>query len=617
MAKKETLLGGAIWALGWLLILLPVALAFLFVYLYGVTVVHVDQWEIIPRFEKLSLGTLGVSDLFAPHNQHRMLFPWIAMLGLGTITKYNNVAEMYFTLACFLGMLTALFLVFRGSIKPRLPFLLPVFFVPIAFLVFSLSQHENMLWGFQLQFGLVQVSSVLALCLLYFSGYERLRKLVFPAALTSATVATFSAASGLFVWWVGLLQLLIGPVEKPTKKWLVGAWGLVGVGEWIVYFSNNSQGASTPLLRLLLTDPVAGTKLFLTSGMESFLTLLGYSLFWQQNLAFVGGILLLGLVAVATFLLYRDRDFGGSSFWIALVLFSLFTLASITVGRLEYYGETPFMPRYNSFSIPVVIGIYVVLLRSALSKKSYLTSALLGSRSALIMLSVPFSYSEGVEAGRATALYREEAAFILATYETQPDALLGAFDFTNPEFERVRERAPILEALGYNVFSEPQQRRVLPPPLSDLSPVHSATLNETMVFPEDKMDQDWQALVTQLDNSSQANNSSQGDKSFVEVAGWAVDAKAEDVAGGVYLDIDGKLFPAYYGMGIGEGAGQLVYRQELADSVGMPPYGNPWFQRAIPVSEIGTGKHEMSVIVLTRDRERYYQPDKEVSFEIR
>src|SRR5215204_2407033 len=611
MAKKETLLGGAIWALGWLLILLPVALAFLFVYLYGVTVVHVDQWEIIPRFEKLSLGTLGVSDLFAPHNQHRMLFPWIIMLGLGTITKYNNVAEMYFTLACFLGMLTALILVFRGSIKPRLPFLLPVFFVPIAFLVFSLIQHENMLWGFQLQFGLVQVSSVLALCLLYFSGYERLRKLVFPAALTSATVATFSAASGLFVWWVGLLQLLIGPVEKPTKKWLVGAWGLIGVGEWIVYFSNNSQGASTPLLRLLLTDPIAGTKLFLTSGMESFLTLLGHSLFGQQSLAFVSGMLLLGLVAVATLLLYRDRDFGGSSFWIALVLFSLFTLASITVGRLGIDGGMPLLPRYNSFSIPAVIGIYVVLLRSALSKKSYLTSALLGSLSALIMLSVPFSYSEGVKAGRATALYREEAAFILATYETQPDALLGAFDFTNPEFERVRERAPILEALGYNVFSEPQQRRVLPPPLSDLSPVHSATLNETMVFPEDKMDQDWQALVTQLDNSSQANNSSQGDKSFVEVAGWAVDAEAEDVAGGVYLDIDGKLFPAFYG-GIG------IYRQELADSLGIPPYGGrSWFQRAIPVSEIGTGKHEMSVIVLTRDRERYYQPDKEVSFEIR
>ena len=75
IAKKETLLGGAIWTLGWLLILLPVALAFLFVYLYGVTVVHIDQWEIIPLFEKLSLGTLAVSDLFAPHNQHRCFSP--------------------------------------------------------------------------------------------------------------------------------------------------------------------------------------------------------------------------------------------------------------------------------------------------------------------------------------------------------------------------------------------------------------------------------------------------------------------------------------------------------------------------------------------------------------
>jgi hypothetical protein len=91
------------------------------------------------------------------------------------------------------------------------------------------------------------------------------------------------------------------------------------------------------------------------------------------------------------------------------------------------------------------------------------------------------------------------------------------------------------------------------------------------------------------------------------LTGWAVDAKHENAAGGVYVDIDGKLFPAFYGIG----------RQDVANSLGVSSYRYSGFERAIPTSEIGVGTHELSVIVLTNDREGYYRPDQKVAFGVR
>jgi hypothetical protein len=54
--------------------------------------------------------------------------------------------------------------------------------------------------------------------------------------------------------------------------------------------------------------------------------------------------------------------------------------------------------------------------------------------------------------GRAQEVSRERAAHVLETYRSQPDARLVAL---YPRPETVRSRAPLLERLGYNVFSEP------------------------------------------------------------------------------------------------------------------------------------------------------------------
>jgi hypothetical protein len=52
----------------YLLMVLPGALAFLYVRLFGVNVPYWDQWWIVTLFEKLNAGSLHMSDLWSQAN---------------------------------------------------------------------------------------------------------------------------------------------------------------------------------------------------------------------------------------------------------------------------------------------------------------------------------------------------------------------------------------------------------------------------------------------------------------------------------------------------------------------------------------------------------------------
>ena len=55
----------------------------------------------------------------------------------------------------------------------------------------------------------------------------------------------------------------------------------------------------------------------------------------------------------------------------------------------------------------------------------------------------------------------------------------------------------------------------------------------------------------------------------------------------------------------------------MADSLGAPSYRYSGFERALPISEIGAGTHDLSVVVLTADREGYYRTDQKAALEVR
>ena len=424
----------------WLLVLIPAALPYLYVRAFGVNVVFADAWDMVLVFHKFFSGRLTFADLYAQHIEHRMFFPRVAELLLGLLTRYNNVAEMYVVVSCFLITAVVLLVAFRREIGLPL-----IFFVPVALLIFSFRQYENMLFGFQISFAFTQTFGVLALYLLS-SSRGNFGAYAFAAALGSATIASFSTAQGLLVWPAGLLGLLLGSGARPGKKVLLGLWGLVGVAEWVAYFVDYHTPRGHP--------PLLDALGHIGTAPGYFLTLLGSALFWQPEHAYEGG-LVIGCLALAMFLATYGRGvLRQHPFWISLLFYSLLILATITLGRSGMFGALQATAsRYTTFSVLAVASLYALLAKMVFATTaSVLRTVLLLALFGIILLSAGVSYRDGIEVGRAQEVSGERAAHVLETYRSQPDARLVAL---YPRPETVRSRAPFLERLGYNVFSEP------------------------------------------------------------------------------------------------------------------------------------------------------------------
>ncbi len=431
------------------MILLPGILSVAYVHQFGVNVIFKDQFEMVENFWQLYYGSLSFSDVWEPHNEHRFLFPRIALLALGTITEWNSVAEMYLIQFCLFGTLAGLWLAFGSGSRAG-----PLLFVPVAFMVFTLSQSDNLLWGYQITFAFAQTFSVLALCFLYLSGRGGKWKFAVPIALASGTIAAFSAIQGLLVWPAGLLQILIAPLERRAKGFLAAAWGSTGVLVWVAYFVDYEPNVvSSPFG--LLAHPVAGAGRFLSLLGDSLYT--GKTLFSsQRDFAFANGLLVLGLAVVGLLLVYKYGKLGRYSFWLSLLAFSFLVLLSITAGRSESGADSVSASRYVTFSVLAVISVYAILAKLWAERKTRFASALLGVLLTVILLNIPLSYERGIADGVKTKTERKEAALLLYTYESQSDESLRPLRRRNPE--SVRRLAPILEDLGYNVFSGPRPR---------------------------------------------------------------------------------------------------------------------------------------------------------------
>ena len=451
--KKTGSFDSALGFFSLLLILLPAAFGVLYVHTFGVSVVDSDAWSVVPLFDKWFSGTLQVSDLWSQHNAHRPFFPNIAYIFLGVLTEYNNVAEMYLIQACLFVTLLVLLLAFIDNIRFRPSWLF--LFVPVALLIFSLRQYKNMLNGYQINFTFTEMFGILALFLLYLLARRRsFRKVAFAAALASATVASYSVLAGLMVWPAGLLQLFLSPSVRLQKRVYTILWGLSGILVWVVYFIGWDAPGKGTLLHAL-RHPLR--------GMHYYVNLLGSSLFWKPNSALLGGLLLICLALVSLLLIYKYGRLREYRFWISLLLYSLLILGTIMVGNSELgVNQAVTAKRYTTFPILAVVAVYVMLAKTALERRSIPNAALLVALSGLILLSTSVSYREGIKKGREERAHNEEQAYVLYTYESQTDDALSEL---MRRTDVVRQQAPTLQRLGYNVFSgESQVPKAQPDP---------------------------------------------------------------------------------------------------------------------------------------------------------
>ena len=114
-------------------------------------------------------------------------------------------------------------------------------------------------------------------------------------------------------------------------------------------------------------------------------------------------------------------------------------------------GRVWFAIRYNSYTIYLVISLYLIFVDFFMQKKLYYIKILGFIFLGLILFSLPFSYIEGITAGRSDKIAKMEDAFILSTYKTEPSY---AFLKLYPGESTIEALAPVLQKLKYNVFSE-------------------------------------------------------------------------------------------------------------------------------------------------------------------
>lgn len=429
------------------LIIVPPTIEFLYICRFSVDVPWWDEWALVDLLQSWSRQDIGrvIALLWAQHNEHRPLFPRLIMLVLARLTGWNICIEMYFGLLLSIMLLVVIGLIYKKMVGDSI-----WGFVPLAWLVFSLGQWENILWGWQLAFYLQALATV---CALYLLSARLLRSTAL--AVLCAVVASFSVSSGLLTWPVGLLYLLTQRTEKKRQA----LWGLAGFLTIAVYFIGYTSPGHHPSPLTTLSRPLETVAFFLGNVGAP---LGGGSLLFSR---LMGGCLLL-LLIIYLYRRFKDACLGHRQWSDAetllgsMIIVSLLTSAVIAISRVGFdHPDWAMNSRYITFTSIGIAGVYMLFANYRPVASTQADDVLrlhdfspLSALMAIMLVGLVASNAHGFRMGQDLHASRLRVQYILQTFETQPDEALTAL-FINPGF--VRERARFLQEQRLSAFREP------------------------------------------------------------------------------------------------------------------------------------------------------------------
>jgi hypothetical protein len=340
--------GSAIRILVTALVVVPALMVAMLQYRYGFNLPYWDGWEEYDLFTKVHQHTLTLSDLFAQHNEHRIFFPRLLLIGAYPFEPYTDAIEvgMVWVLACLSSIcLWGLSRRTGGSTLENLLLL-----AGANVLLFNLLAWEDWLWGFQVGF-LLPVLGVTAGA--WSVSISRGCWSFFWAFFWSV-INTFTIASG-FITWLVLLPLLLFPGGKFSlrqKGIFVYALGFAACLFFYLHGYAQTGGAGP-----------ATKESSLLNALGYFLIYLGAPLADQSGTVIgliVGGILVSGYLAcLAVVFRHRGEPAVLSRVlpWLTLCHFALGCAAITAMGRLGYGLEQALTSRYIVFSSLLPIGL--------------------------------------------------------------------------------------------------------------------------------------------------------------------------------------------------------------------------------------------------------------------
>ena len=308
-----------------------------------------DLWDQFPFIQRGLNGDIGLSSLFAQHNEHRIalarlqflvdygLFDGTAVFLLGAIAAASLLLAAVFAAAVWID--TRDWLLSLGALSVAVT------------ATMSPAGIENLTWSFQVAFVQVFMFATLAVLALVVAARSTttMRAAVWAAIAAAAGVAaSYSMSNGLIVWPVlVLLALVLGLDRRLTAA--VAAVGALSIGSYLWHFEFSAQGNYSDLV-----------------GLAHFAAVYLGSVVWGAGsvpAALVGAAGLV-LFPVLCALCWRGRS--GRSvalpFGAGVATFAVLTAAATAVGRLDLGGTAQALSsRYSigsaTFWLALLVGL--------------------------------------------------------------------------------------------------------------------------------------------------------------------------------------------------------------------------------------------------------------------
>ncbi len=288
-----------------------------------------DAWEFMKSLPTIFAGRYTLTDLFAFHNEHRIVTTRLLMLAdvhFFDASGYLPTAVLT-ALFCAIGGLLAFGTVGRNWLGSATAIL-------ITSLLLSVAQSDNFASGFQVQFPLVDLSAIVAIGLFAISSRPGRSLLWVAGAVMADAVAICSMASGNTV--VGPVLLVALMMRAPITR--IAAFAVPAAAMTAAYLLGYG-GSGTPPSH----NPVDILH-FALNYLGS--TLRGY----PGACPWLGATLLIGYAAILTSIArawWRKEPLDLVMVWlVGVAAFTVIGALVTATGRVNYGLETAISSRY-------------------------------------------------------------------------------------------------------------------------------------------------------------------------------------------------------------------------------------------------------------------------------
>jgi len=386
-----------------------VAIGYLsYVYYFGVNVPFQDEWAVVILYRSAVHGQLTLAQLWTQHNENRMLFPNLLMLGLDYLSHFDTKVEMYGSVLMLIVAVALLAVVYRRTSHTS-----PLWFVPAGVVLFGWTQYAVSLQGFAIALYLILLCLAVTLVAL---AASKTRPTLFLVAIAAATIASYSSTQGLAIWAAGLVFLIARGYPRARSWWWLASAACISGIYWIGFIWSDTGGG----VRWAVANPAPALHyLYLLVGsVVPASHALGIGASAQ---AAVGAILLLLSLGAFGYWLWRRSSGEWLAVPLALIAFGVLIDFLITIGRAHLGLQTATSSRYTLFNLWLFAGVW--LAGAALAGRAHLR----GARAVMVLLAcltlvqVVGSFHSGLVEGRITKGQREQAVALVRSYQTAPE----------------------------------------------------------------------------------------------------------------------------------------------------------------------------------------------------